>query len=483
MLPPRFAWLAIVCAPFVAAPVFAQTAAGPAPLPTGQATADAPVESADETAGAAAPESGDGFRFGTYGRVGIGWDGRGGTSQPFSVVAHGPRLEQPAYLELDLGYALHPTEDVGLRILTTIAVFEELFHFTGNPLESIAIRNLYVESTWKDWLALWAGSRMYRGDDVYLFDWWPLDNLNTVGGGLSVAFDAYRIAAQVGMNRLDDEWQTQWFESPDPIHGTRSSLTLDRPRTLVSLKAERLSLPEGPDDLGWKVALYGEGHFISSGTLIHPDRTEEELPDDQGWVAGAQGGLWDDDGDFLNLWVRTSGGLAAYGELSIPFGVDEDKRALDAREFALVAAGNLEVGEIFGLLGGGYARWFRDADRNVYDLDDAWEVALAVRPHFYITEQFHVAAEISWQMRASAGLAPESEQPETPQIWKFAVMPMWVPFGPGTLSRPQIRLVYQISVPNDAARHTLAEDDPRRDHSVEHMLGIQVEWWYNSSYR
>jgi hypothetical protein len=36
----------------------------------------------------------DGFKFGTYGRVGIAWDGRGGTAQPFSVVSHGPRLEQ-----------------------------------------------------------------------------------------------------------------------------------------------------------------------------------------------------------------------------------------------------------------------------------------------------------------------------------------------------------------------------------------------------
>jgi hypothetical protein len=24
---------------------------------------------------------------------------------------------------------------------------------------------------------------MYRGDDVYLLNWWPLDNLNMVGGG------------------------------------------------------------------------------------------------------------------------------------------------------------------------------------------------------------------------------------------------------------------------------------------------------------
>ena len=28
-------------------------------------------------------------------------------------------------------------------------------------------------------MGIWAGSRMYRGDDIYLLDFWPLDNLNT----------------------------------------------------------------------------------------------------------------------------------------------------------------------------------------------------------------------------------------------------------------------------------------------------------------
>lgn len=424
----------------------------------------------------------DGFKFGTYGRVGIAWDGRGGTAEPFSVVSHGPRLEQPAYLELDFGYAMHPTEDVALRMLATVAVFDDLFHFTGDPVQSLAIRNLYVESVWRGWLRFWAGSRMYRGDDVYLFDWWPLDNLNTVGGGAGLDLGAYRVAAHVGMNRLDDDWQTQYLEVPDPVFGSRDVLMLDRPRTIVSLKAERLALPESPDDLGWKVVLYGEGHFIASGTLVREDRTEEWLPDDQGWVAGVQGGLWTGRGDFLNLWLRTGGGLGAYGEMAIPFGVDQEKRALDATEFALVAAGNLEL-DWFGLLGAAYARWFEDADRNRYDLDDAWEFALALRPHFYLNDWFHVAVEASYQFRKSAGLAVESGEPETPQIWKFAAMPMWVPLGRGTLSRPQIRLVYQISLPNDAARNTLGEDDPRRAHDVEHFIGLQVEWWYNSSYR
>ncbi len=427
------------------------------------------------------PDAG-GFTFGTYGRVGIAWDGRDRTGRPFSVVRNGPRIERPSYLELDLGYRLPVGADHGVRMLATLAFFDDLFHFTGDPEQTLAIRNLFVEAAIASRWRVWAGSRMHRGDDMYLFDWWPLDNLNTVGGGASVEIDAYRIAAHVGMNRLDDEWQTQWFDVPHPVHGAEEVLLLDRPRTIASLKAERLWRPGAPGTLGWKVALYGEGHFVPSGTLRRPDLTEETLPDDAGWVFGAQGGLWSEAGDFLNLWVRAGGGLAAYGETAIPFGVDREKRAIGADEFLLAAAGNVEIGP-FGILGGSWARWFRDADANVYDMDDAWEFAVAVRPHWYAIDPFHLAAEVSYQMRRPAGLGPRSGEPETPQIVKLALMPMIVPLGRGTMSRPQIRFVYQVSLPNEAARNTLPEDDPRRGRSVEHFIGIQAEWWHNSSYR
>ena len=62
----------------------------------------------------------------------------------------------------------------------------DLFHFTGNFSQNFAIRNAYaeVENLGISGLSLWAGSRMYRGDDIYLLNFWPLDNLNTIGGGV-----------------------------------------------------------------------------------------------------------------------------------------------------------------------------------------------------------------------------------------------------------------------------------------------------------
>ena len=49
----------------------------------------------------------------------------------------------------------------------------------------MAVRNLYgeVQNVFAKDLSFWAGSRMVRGDDIYLLDYWALDNLNLYGPG------------------------------------------------------------------------------------------------------------------------------------------------------------------------------------------------------------------------------------------------------------------------------------------------------------
>jgi len=71
-------------------------------------------------------------------------------------------------------------------------------------------------------LAVWAGARMYRGDDIYLLDFWPLDSLNTYGGGVAVRPGRSEAAVHVGMNRLDgDDFQVQTvtLAVPDGVAG------------------------------------------------------------------------------------------------------------------------------------------------------------------------------------------------------------------------------------------------------------------------
>lgn len=426
-----------------------------------------------------------GFRFGTYGRVGLSGDLREGSKGlPVNVVSHGPRLEEPPYVELDLGYALERQDALSFRIASTVAFLEDFFQYNGRFDAKVALRNLYLEAThvFFEGLSLWVGSRMYRGDDIYLLDYWPLDNLNTLGGGVGLRLGNTRLDLHAGVNRLDEgEYQLQTIEVPSARFGAEEVVVLDRQRTIVSLKAthELRDLWRG---LSLKAALYGELHHMPAGTLRREPDYREALPADLGWVAGAQLGLWGyAENSFANLWVRGAGGLAAYGELAIPFGPGQDKRSADARELVLALSANHEVW-MLGLMAGGYLRYFRDADGVVSDPDDGWEYVVALRPHLFLHRFFHQVFEVSYQGRRPNGLDPDTQTHLWPGVLKASVMPT-LSWDRGTYSRPQLRLVYTVSYLDEGARLSFPREDPRRGVAVHHFLGAQVEWWYNSSYR
>ena len=123
-------------------------------------------------------QSQEGFEFGSYGRVVAGNQSQGNPTEAIQVVSHGPRLLESSYAELDFSYSQRaaPTSPL-FRTQLTLGLGEGLFHVSGNFDADIAIRNLYLEATQLDieGLSVWVGSRMYRGDDIYLLDFWPLD--------------------------------------------------------------------------------------------------------------------------------------------------------------------------------------------------------------------------------------------------------------------------------------------------------------------
>jgi hypothetical protein len=119
-----------------------------------------------------APSAHEGrFEFGSYGRVYASSDLRGGTGRGTNVVAFGPRIvDEGSYAELELRREdkftkVASTHEVKSRVVATLALFPPFFHFTGKALQNIGLRNLYAQGTY-DRLTLWAGSRMYRGDDI-----------------------------------------------------------------------------------------------------------------------------------------------------------------------------------------------------------------------------------------------------------------------------------------------------------------------------
>ena len=127
-----------------------------------------------------------GFSFGSYGRMIAATDFKGRPGRDADVVARGSRLDESNYVELELRRDDYwkMTEST-TRVVATLAFANPIFHYNGDFNVKMAVRNLYIEE--RDLglrgLSIWAGSRMYRGDDIYLLDFWPLDTLNTMGAG------------------------------------------------------------------------------------------------------------------------------------------------------------------------------------------------------------------------------------------------------------------------------------------------------------
>lgn len=445
------------------------------------------------------PEAtGSGFDFGSYGRVGIGSDLRGHTGYGVNVVSHGSRLEEPAYMELSFYYGgTIGDSSRRWRVVFVPAYSGDLFHTTGNFSQNFAIRNAYaeVENLGLRGLTLWAGSRMYRGDDVYLFDFWPLDNLNTVGGGAIYAMNQKRtlLALHLGMNRLDDLYQFQQVQIPSrrlpsdstvltPQSATSSVTTLDRQRLVVSLKGTHFLrdlslLPNG------KLIVYGEFHYLPKGErqATTPGQPPVPLADDYGYVVGAQVGGWLRSFVFANLFFRHAGGLAVFGDLGKPTGFNADQRAIDAREYTLALSGNYETRPI-GVMAAAYFRHFSDG--SPVDNSGFNEGAVAVRPTVYFGKYFHTAVELSYQVRRPLTVDQDRGVYLLPMVARASVIPIVAPLGRGTYSRPILYAVYTLSYLNNDAQYYLFEpQDVRAGKALVHYLGLGAEWWFNSSYR
>ena len=417
-------------------------------------------------------------------------DLRGRPGRDADIVAHGSRLDEGNYVELELRRDDYwNVTRTGTRLVATLAVASPVFHYTGNFDVQMAVRNLYLEARGLGGsdLSVWAGSRMYRGDDIYLLDYWPLDDLNTVGGGARYDFtpNTY-VAAQFGVSQPTTDFFIQSVTRPQPFNdpGAANVLVLNRQELEGSLKASHMV--RVGDTGGVKGVLYTELHQLPAGEHQLQSGLFQPLPGDLGWVIGGQIGLFSGRRDaHLNLFVRYAGGLAAYGDFTTPDQLAPDKTTSGARELVFALGGNYEAGPL-GLMVGAYLRSFRNASPAL-DFHDLDEGIVALRPHVFFGELGGLAIEGSYQMQQRGVInLPTSDGrpgagPLTPSLWRFGVLPFLSPAGRGDYSRPQFRLIYVVTARSAAARALYPQDDVFSLRSLEHFLGFGVEWWFNST--
>ena len=335
----------------------------------------------------------------------------------------------------------------------------------------------------------WVGSRMYRGDDIYLFDYWPLDDLNTVGGGVLYHRDlglgnSFEFAAHGGENRLDHPFQFQETEVADPVQGATTVVQLDRQRLIGSTSAAYIT--HVSSSIGLKAKVHGEIHELPSGTRKRDDGTFEDLPADSGVLVGAELGAFDLDNakhgyrTHLNLFARYAKGLAAFDELAPPtsFGADLKTNRASELTFGLSGAFDAAYGNV---MLAALSRRFIDADTNTEDPDDGWEYALDARPLGRLARDWFAGADISYQARFPDGLNTTTLRAEDPSVFQIAPMVVYSPMGPSAYDRPQLRAVFRAAHLNQGALDDYVPDDPRHAHDWVYFLGLEAEWWFNSS--
>jgi len=419
-------------------------------------------------------------QLGSYGRIQASADLDGGQGDAVNVVSYGTRLEKAPYMELDVLLSEEADDGARFTAVITTALQGDVFHYTGEWDADLALRNLFVgaDGFTAAPIHAWAGSRMVRGDDVHLLDFWPMDDLNLVGGGFAVTPEGWTVAGSVGLNRLvGSDWQSQVY--PLPVEGgvgTEDVLILDRQRAVGAVRVDRLI---GEPDEALRLRFYGEGHRLPEGTRIVEELIEEALPADRGAVLGAQLSGWNSEG-FFHVWYRMATGLAAFDELGLPTdGFAADDTVTAARQHRLATAGNVES-ERGGVMVGAYLQRHTDADEAADDVDDRWEGNVAIRPQLFVGEHVNLGLELSHQWLVPDGLNPRTDAWDVPQVTKLALLPAIQP-RPGSFARPQIRLQYVATLLNDDARRWYAYQDERARYNLQHFVGVGAEWWINSA--
>lgn len=417
--------------------------------------------------------------FGSYGRVGIASAQDGGQARSPTIVQFGPRLAAGNYLELDFGTQPRNTPHGNVSMLTTLAFDEGLFHYDGQWSSNMSLRRfqLTVDALLNSKFYLVVGSQWNRGDDIYLLNFWPLDNVNSNGVTFGYAGDVFRSQVHMGLSRLGQNRQSQSIEVANPTFGAETVVTLDRQRFLSTVSSTGLFSKK---TVLHKIKLYAEYHHLASGDQTlenNPDQTIR-LSDDQGALVGVQYGLsgfWDQ--SHINVFARYARGLAAYDELAAAQAVNRDRRSVDAYESRLAFSANLQT-ELVSVMVGGYGRIFNDGDVNEEDFDDRQELSAAIRPMLRLGA-FTPAVEASIQVSRTNGLNPRTGGQSIARIVQLAALPAFTfTQTPGAYSRPRVNGVIAYSMLNPAALSYYAEADPRSELDSVWFFGVTAEWWF-----
>ncbi|MEM9329267.1 MAG: carbohydrate porin [Bacteroidota bacterium] len=437
---------------------------------------------------------------GSYGRIGVSWtngfsaiDGRRLNLNNMGSI--GGRMEEQDYLEFGIAFKMRPEQpnpdSLQINVQLRASVFSRNGSLFGNDNTgnasglTIALPEMYVEAKnvlTKD-LNLWVGSRLYRGPDIYMADYWVFNDHSTQGFGAE--YKGTR--AMMGFVASTDTTATvPPFFYINIKSGTPS---LEIRNRIIYVLEQDLRLGEGR-----LLSFLGEYHRLGDPSTSLADTSNLVLsaPADDGFVLGAR---YQQDlnsfqpGSFHQLAIRHGRGIANGGDGGSSrtwetFGaVNRDNFRFDeAYSWHVVDHFVLNLSRTITLNGYGIYNRSRGAaptrgleatyfGREVFNFKQ--DLTLGFRMVNYLTDIFHWQTEVHYSQRQ------DGDQPWY-RMGKISLIPTLALRKQRSIwSRPHLRFIYSIGLYNDQARQDLYSPflqlvGARR---VGHFFGVRAEWW------
>jgi maltoporin len=439
---------------------------------------------------AAADITSDRVDFFMYGRMGIAWTLSGQVIAGKNMNlgdkrALGGRLEESDYLEPGLKFHLLKGEKPADTTIDVVTSFE-MFATDGSYVSDLANGDIaqlkilpeqaYVEAqnVFTEGLTIWGGSRLYRGTDIHIADYFYFNNLP--GEGIGVKYKGLDAAVLVKT-------------SASPFHKTEidADLNGDGNRDVVqrqrTMFIAQYSLPFGPGSTF--VQGLGELHLVPKSGNQDVLAPKHVNPRDAGWVVGAKLHLDLNNGAFndasVRFGARIANGAAGGGSTFDTFGAAaedgtyKDAYGIEVADHFLWNFDKILTLNAYGALN--YSKGSLDytpAAPAVAAPDSRLHFAVGVRPVLYAHDKFHLATEASFQGRKDEGL-------DMGTAFKVSVVPTIVPTGERTFwARPHLRLIYTAGFYNQAAVDQLMSPYLKTvgPTKVAHYLGTRAEWWF-----
>jgi len=435
--------------------------------------------------------------FMMYGRMGIAWAPSG------QVVAGkylnlgdrkaiGGRLEEGDYLQPGLRYHLKKAaseSDTSVDLVTDFEIFSLngaiVSDLANGDISDIKIMPLqaYVQAknVLTEGLSLWIGSNLYRKSDIHICDYFYFNSLPGQGVGLLYKGLDAAVLTQTG---------SSGFFATDLNAGLPAPATpaiVQRQRTMF---IAQYSIPFGAGTT--YVQGLGEVHLVPKSRNDDRSAPIHVNPPDHGAVAGVKLHLDLGDGNFSDASVRygnriangAESGGSTYNTFGEP-GLDGTYRGAYGLEVVEHFLWNVD--KLVSINGYGTLHFSRGStsyapvDPEPADAlapgavpNNRFDYSFGARPTFYVSDQFHLITEATFQTR-------KDEDRATGTAVKLSVAPTVVPTGERSAwARPEMRLIYTLALYNQAAVDQRMSPYLQTigTSKVAHFLGARTEWWF-----